>query len=70
MDLVYMCILLMELNGNLCDLFSGVQVNSTAQGPEVTYDPLKMEFLDDTNGYFKPGLPIHGKVRFLSPFKI
>ncbi|XP_070176474.1 alpha-2-macroglobulin-like protein 1 isoform X1 [Littorina saxatilis] len=56
-----------SIDASVREADTGVQVNGTAQGPEVSYDPLKMEFLDDTNGYFKPGLPVYGKVKVSKP---
>lgn len=46
---------------------TGFQVNATKEGPQITYDPIKITFSDSTSGYFKPGFPIHGMVKVELP---
>ena len=38
-------------------------MNKTHKGVKVTFDPIKLVLEDDTNGYFKPMFPYHGRVR-------
>ncbi|BFZ02236.1 hypothetical protein BsWGS_05276 [Bradybaena similaris] len=40
---------------------TGVMVNGSKNGPSWTQIPLKIELDDNTNGFFKPGLPYYGQ---------
>ncbi|XP_076465640.1 alpha-2-macroglobulin-like protein 1 isoform X2 [Babylonia areolata] len=52
-----------NIDASVTEMGTGVQVNGSASGPSVSYEALKMEFLDDSNGYFKPGMPVFGRVK-------
>ncbi|PVD20025.1 hypothetical protein C0Q70_20519 [Pomacea canaliculata] len=42
---------------------TGVQVNKTIDGPRMATEQLKISFSDSSNNYFKPGLPVFGRVK-------
>ncbi|KAL3865698.1 hypothetical protein ACJMK2_043060 [Sinanodonta woodiana] len=57
----------LKINATVREAATGIEVNGTSTGPDITYDPLKIDISDESDGYFKPGLPYKGKVTVTFP---
>ncbi|GFO15937.1 alpha-2-macroglobulin-like protein, partial [Plakobranchus ocellatus] len=53
---------MLEIRANVISNWTGVTLSKTHRGPVKSEEPLKIRLDDYTNGFFKPGLPYHGKV--------
>ncbi|KAL3865691.1 hypothetical protein ACJMK2_043055 [Sinanodonta woodiana] len=57
----------LKINATVREAVTGIELNGTSSGPFLTYDPLKIDITDESDGYFKPGFPYKGKVTVTFP---
>ncbi|KAL3865384.1 hypothetical protein ACJMK2_042776, partial [Sinanodonta woodiana] len=57
----------LKINATVHETATGMELNRTSTGPPLTYDPLKIEMSDESDGYFKPRFPYKGKVTVTLP---
>ncbi|KAL3865380.1 hypothetical protein ACJMK2_042772 [Sinanodonta woodiana] len=57
----------LKINATVRETATGIELNGTSTGPPLTYDPLKIDITDESDGYFKPGFPYKGKVTVTLP---
>ncbi|KAL3865817.1 hypothetical protein ACJMK2_043167 [Sinanodonta woodiana] len=57
----------LKINATVREAATGIELNGTSTGPDLTYDPLKIDITDESDGYFKPGFPYKGKVTVTFP---
>ncbi|XP_067665112.1 alpha-2-macroglobulin-like protein 1 isoform X2 [Haliotis asinina] len=57
----------LQINASVREINTAAVVNKTSIGPTVTYDPLKITLQDDSNGFFKPIFPYHGRAVVTTP---
>ncbi|CAL1538258.1 unnamed protein product [Lymnaea stagnalis] len=57
----------LKIQASVTEQGTGAVVNKTHEGLSLSYQPLKIELKDFTNGYFKPGLPFYGKAIVTKP---
>ncbi|XP_071089780.1 alpha-2-macroglobulin-like protein 1 isoform X1 [Haliotis cracherodii] len=57
----------LQINASVREINTAAVVNKTSTGPAVSYDPLKITLKDDTNGFFKPTFPYHGRAVVTTP---
>ena len=44
----------------------GIELHGNSEGPSLSQYPLQLKMEDDSNNYFKPGLPFRGRVSKLA----
>ncbi|KAL3865695.1 hypothetical protein ACJMK2_043057 [Sinanodonta woodiana] len=57
----------LKINATVREAATGIELNGISSGPFLTYNPLKIDITDESDGYFKPGFPYKGKVTVTLP---
>ncbi|XP_052100569.1 alpha-2-macroglobulin-like isoform X3 [Mytilus californianus] len=55
------------INATVTEHVTGISLNGTVKGPEMTFEAVKLKFEDDTHGYFKDAFPYYARVIVTKP---
>ncbi|CAC5364883.1 LRP1 [Mytilus coruscus] len=55
------------INATVTEQATGISLNGTVKGPEMTFEAIKLKFEDDTHGYFKDAFPYYARVIVTKP---
>ena len=57
----------LEIKATVTEEGTGISLNGSVTGPEMTFEAVKMKFKDDTHGYFKDAFPYYARVIVTKP---
>ncbi|ESO98655.1 hypothetical protein LOTGIDRAFT_238975 [Lottia gigantea] len=57
----------LKISAEVWEAETGVMVKESHKGPRISFDPLKITLKDDSNKFFKPSFPYHGRAEVTKP---